>query len=115
MNAQQKASATAGLGSQSQPPLYTPEQQHQFLRWALPPSDQAYASIDGDHLHQYLKEFTDISIRYRDQGHQWWGRIMGTDSDAESRKWVLEKFKQAELQNVREQEFDLTPQWMPQS
>jgi hypothetical protein len=114
IHAQEKTSQD-GLNDQSQKPLYTPQEEGQFLRWAVPTSDQSYASIDGNHLHEYVKEFTDISLHYRDQGHQLWGRISGTESDAENRKWLVEKFRQAGLSNIHEQPLDLPPQWFAQS
>ena len=51
----------------------------------LPSSAQQYAAIEEARLMQLLTEFIDISRRYRDAGHpQFWGRIMGTESDVES-------------------------------
>jgi hypothetical protein len=56
-----------------------------LLEWPLPPGEQAYARIDGKHLHQYVEEQAAISRRYRDQGHpKFWGRIIGSSADAES-------------------------------
>ena len=76
----------------------------------------AYASIDGAHLKGYVDELTAMSRRYRDQGHpQFWGRIIGTEADAENARWLLDKFKAAGLSDVRAQSFDLPPQWMPHS
>ena len=86
-----------------------------YLRWPLVPSAQAYAPINGDRLKGYVKEITAISRRYRDKGHQYWGRIAGTDADAENAKWMAAKFRAAGLTNVRIQPLDLPPQWMPQS
>src|SRR6266545_1110077 len=55
-----------------------------LLEWPLPPGGQAYATIDGRHLHGYVDQQVAISRRYRDQGHpKFWGRIIGTSSDAE--------------------------------
>jgi hypothetical protein len=85
-----------------------------YLDWPLAAADRQYAAIDGRHLHDYVKEITAISRRYRDQGHQYWGRIEGTTADKENADWVAAKFKAAGL-DVRMQEFDLPPQWMPQS
>lgn len=35
-----------------------------------------------------------MSRRYRDSGHpQFWGRIIGTEADAENGRWLLEKFR----------------------
>jgi hypothetical protein len=78
--------------------------------------ESSYASIDGTHLKGYVDELTAISRRYRDHGHpQFWGRIIGTEADAENGRWLMDKFKAAGLADVREQPFDLPPQWMPQS
>src|SRR5215471_9168740 len=75
-----------------------------------------YASIDGAHLKSYVEELAAMSRRYRDNGHpQFWGRIIGTEADAENGRWLAEKFKALGLSDVREQRFDLPPQWMPQS
>ena len=86
-----------------------------YLRWPFVPSAQAYAPINGDRLKGYVKEITAISRRYRDKGHQYWGRIAGTDADAENAEWMAAKFRAAGLTNVRIQPLDLPPQWMPQS
>src|SRR5438045_2487435 len=76
----------------------------------------SYASIDGAHLKGYVEELAAMSRRYRDNGHpQFWGRIIGSEADAENGRWLLEKFKAIGLSDVREQPFDLPPQWMPQS
>jgi hypothetical protein len=78
--------------------------------------DASYASIDGKHLKGYVDDLTAMSRRYRDNGHaQFWGRIIGTEADAENARWLMDRFKAAGLSDVREQPFDLPPQWMPQS
>lgn len=87
-----------------------------FLQWPLPPGAQMYGDIDGKHLHTYVVEQSAISRRYRDHGHpQFWGRITGTSSDAESAAWMADQFKRIGLSDVRIQPIDLPPQWMPQS
>ena len=76
----------------------------------------SYSSIDGAHLKQYVEDLAVMSRRYRDNGHpQFWGRIIGTDADAENGRWLLEKFRSIGLSDVREQSFDLPPQWMAQA
>ena len=75
-----------------------------------------YQSIDGARLKGYVDELAAMSRRYRDDGHaQFWGRIIGTSADAENARWLAAKFASAALTDVREQPFDLPPQWMPQS
>jgi hypothetical protein len=86
-----------------------------FLKWRLLPSEQRYAPIDGEHLKEFVNEQTAMSRRYRDKGHQFWGRIIGTEADAENAGWLIESFRKIGLSDVREQSFDLPPQWMPQS
>jgi hypothetical protein len=76
-----------------------------------------YATIDGKHLWQYVREQADIAERYRDQGHpQFWGRIAGTSSDLEDVQWLLARYRQAGLTDTHSQDvafFD--PQWVPES
>ena len=79
-------------------------------------AEDSYSSIDGTHLKTYVEDLAAMSRRYRDAGHpQFWGRIIGTEADAENGRWLMEKFKAIGLSDVREQSFDLPPQWMPQS
>ena len=94
-------------------PLYVLEDS--YLKWRLLPAEQSYASIDGKHLKEFVEDQTAISRRYRDAGHQFWGRIIGTEADAENAKWLEEKFRKIGLADVHQQSFDLPPQWMPQS
>jgi hypothetical protein len=98
---------------ESMKPLYVLEDS--YLNFPLKAADQAYAAIDGKHLKTYVDDQTAISRRYRDSGHQFWGRIIGTEADAENAQWLTEKFRKIGLADVHEQSFDLPPQWMPQS
>ena len=92
---------------------YVPDEE--FIRFPLLPSEQMYSAIDGARLKGYVQEITAISRRYRDKGHQFWGRIVGTEADAETAQWMLEKFQKAGLANPRLQALNLPPQLMPQS
>src|ERR1700720_1197643 len=92
-------------------PLYVLEDS--YLKWRLLPTEQKYASIDGRHLKEYVNDQTAISRRYRASGHQFWGRIIGTEADAENAQWLLENFRKIGLSDVRERSFNLPPQWMP--
>src|SRR5262245_4427274 len=84
--------------------------------WHLAPAEQSYASIDGVKLKGYVEELTAMSRTYRDHGHlQFWGRIIGTSADAENAQWMMAKFRALGMTDVREQAFDLPPQWMPRS
>ncbi len=90
--------------------------QDAFLEWPLPPGAEQYADIDGRQMVEYVEEQVEISRRYRDEVHpKYWGRIIGTSSDAESAEWLVDKFDAIGLSDVRIQPFDLPPQWMPRS
>jgi hypothetical protein len=86
-----------------------------YLVWRAAPENKAYDAIDGNHLKQYVEEQAAISTAYRDKGHQFWGRIIGTEADQQNAEWMLDKMRKAGLSDVHQQMFDLPPQWMPQS
>jgi hypothetical protein len=107
--------ATATPGATLRPAPDPPHQRNGEVGWHLMPSEQRYASIDGARLKQYVADQTAIARRYRDQGHQFWGRIIGTSADQENAQWLMDKLKQFGLSDVHEIPIDLQPQWMPQS
>lgn len=86
-----------------------------FLHWPLAPVDRAYAAIDGRQLKRHINDLTAISRRYRDAGHQFWGRIIGTDADRWNAEWMADKLRAAGAVNVRIEDISLPPQWMPSS
>src|SRR5262245_35382541 len=108
--------ATAASAS---PPAQKPAQT--FTRTSevggvLPPSARQYAAIDERQLTRYVQDVVSISRRYRDNGHpQFWGRIIGTEADVENARWIMDKFRQIGLADVRDQSVPLQPQWRPQS
>src|SRR5262245_18649281 len=87
-----------------------------FLRWPLPATGNAYSTIDGARLWQYVKDHGDIAERYR-QGHpQFWGIIAGTSGDAEESQWLLGRYQQIGLTDTRVQTINMFhPQWAPGS
>jgi hypothetical protein len=98
----------------AQPPLWLHDDD--YLRWPLPPSEQAYASLSGRRIKSYIQEITAISRKSRDDGNQYWGRITGTPYDRMTADWVAAQFRRIGLEQVRIQEFDtLPPQWFPTS
>jgi peptidase M28-like protein len=98
----------------AQPPLWLPDAE--YLRWPLPPTEQAYAGLSGRRIKGYIDEITAISRKSRDDGNQYWGRITGTPYDRLTAEWVAAQFRRVGLADVRIQEFDaLPPQWFPTS
>ena len=103
------------LAASAQEPA-KPVLEDSYLRWRSQPGEQAYLSIDGKHLKQYVEDQTAISRRYRDHGHpQFWGRITGTEADAENAKWLEDQFRRIGLSDIHQQSLDLPPQWQPAS
>src|SRR2546430_452467 len=109
----QPGAQRGGRGAQSEPPLWLPDED--FVRWPLPEGDQAYAKIDGYKIKNYISQITAFSRKSRDDGNQFWGRITGTPYDKMTTDWVSAQFKRIGLEQVRTQEFDLPPQWIPSS
>src|SRR5882672_12381397 len=108
--------AVSVVASAQEPPKSTNVLEGSYLRWRSLPAEQPYLSIDGKHLKQYVEDQTAMSRRYRDNGHpQFWGRITGTEADAENAQWLEDKFRKIGLSDVHQQSFDLPPQWMPDS
>jgi hypothetical protein len=83
---------------------------------SFPPGAEKYAAIDGKWMHRDVVAQALISRRYRDRVHpKFWGRIIGTSSDAESAEWLDRRFQEIGLSDVRIQSLDLGPQWMAQT
>ena len=84
-----------------------------YLR-LLAPGNEAYRTLDGGRMKRLVAEQTAIARRYRDAGHQYWGRIIGTEADHETAAWMAERLRQAGA-DVRLERLDLPPQWVPRS
>ena len=67
-------------------------------------------------MHADVVAQADIARRYRDHVNpKDRGRIIGQSSDAESKEWLLDRFRAVGLSQVRAQEFALLPQWYPRN
>lgn len=87
-----------------------------MLRWPLPVTAQAYGAISGEHIKTYVQDIVELTRKGRVPGAQYWGRITGTPIDGQMREWVIGKFRQVGLQNVREVPFELAEaQYNPKS
>ncbi len=84
-----------------------------YLRLIAPGND-AYQTLDGDRMKRLVAEQTAIARRYRDAGHQYWGRIIGTEADHDTASWMAERLGEAGA-DVRVEPLDLPPQWVPRS
>jgi hypothetical protein len=67
----------------------------QPLIWQTPANvDKSYDEIDGNRLRTYVDQLAAISLKYKDEGNQWWGRIPGMSSGTETQNWAKEKFRE---------------------
>ena len=81
----------------------------------MPAADQKYLKIDGLNMKEIMKEVVAISLKSRDDGNKYWGRIAGSKYEAMVHDWAEAKFKRYGLQDVHRQAFSLPPQWLPKS
>jgi hypothetical protein len=82
-----------------------------YIRWPLSENLEKYASLNGDHIKDYVNEITSIAQQSRSDGNQYWGRIVGTKYDLATDQWLMAKLKAAGVQDVKRQELDVPPQW----
>jgi hypothetical protein len=109
-------SAQRGAGAQgrsAQPPvkMHTNDVESSYPRMPLTPEDRAYGLIDGRRMKQTVNEITAISRKSRDEGVKYWGRVAGSNADAQAEEYSARRLRQAGLQDVHMQYFDLAPQW----
>ena len=72
-----------------------------YIRFPLPPGEQAYADVDPMKIKAMIGEITAISRKSRDDGNQYWGRIAGTPYDRMAEDWVLNQFQKLGMRDVR--------------
>jgi hypothetical protein len=84
-------------------------------RWPVTAATQRYTSIKGEDLIGYVKEQVDLSHKSRDRGDQLWGRITGTQTDAEDAQWFMDALRKAGVSDVHREMLDLPPQSTPKS
>jgi hypothetical protein len=86
-----------------------------YIRFPLPPGEQAYADVDAMKIKAMIGEITAISRKSRDDGNQYWGRIAGTPYDRMTEDWVITQFNRLGMRDVRRQEIAMKPLWYPTS
>jgi hypothetical protein len=86
----------------------------QYPVWPLTPEQQAYASIDGARMKQHVEALAKIALKYRDEGHQWWGRLPGTSADREGMSYMTREFERLGL-TVEHFRYTLPTDWRPSS
>jgi hypothetical protein len=84
-----------------------------YARPLVPAADQKYLKIDGLKMKETLKEVVAISLKSRDDGNKYWGRIAGSKYEGMMHDWVEAKFRKYNLQDIHRQPFTLPTQWFP--
>ena len=84
-----------------------------YARPLVPAADQKYLRIDGLKMKDTLKEVVAISLKSRDDGNKYWGRIAGSKYEGLMHDWVEAKFRKYNLQDTHRQPFKLPTQWFP--
>jgi len=84
-----------------------------YARPLVPAADQKYLRIDGLKMKETLKEVVAISLKSRDDGNKYWGRIAGSKYEGLMHDWVEAKFRKYNLQDTHRQPFKLPTQWFP--
>src|SRR4051794_31193097 len=84
-----------------------------YARILVPAADQKYLKIDGLKMKETLKEVVAISLKSRDDGNKYWGRIAGSKYEAMVHDWAEAKYKKYGLQDIHRQPFKMSTQWFP--
>jgi hypothetical protein len=84
----------------------------QYPLWPLTPEQKRYASINGARMKQHVIELAQVSLRYRDAGHKWWGRFPGTTADREGMEYMTREFESLGLK-VEHFPYLLPDDWRP--
>jgi hypothetical protein len=84
-----------------------------YPRPLVPPADQKYLKIDGLKMKDTLKEVVAISLKSRDDGNKYWGRIAGSKYEGMMHDWVEARFRRYGLQDIHRQPFTMPTQWFP--
>jgi hypothetical protein len=85
--------------------------QDAFIGMSVPAVDRAYEKIDGRRIKEKDLEVVGISLKSRDAGDKYWGRIAGTKYERMTAEWAEAKWRQYGLTDIHQQEYDLPLQW----
>lgn len=84
----------------------------QYPAWPLTLAQTQYAVIDGARMKRHVVELSQISLRYRDAGHKWWGRLPGTTADREGMAYMTRELERLGLK-VEHFPYVLPDDWRP--
>jgi hypothetical protein len=80
---------------------------------AVSDSGRRYADITGARMKAQVEEIVGISLKIRDDGNRYWGRIAGTKYETMTGDLMEGKFRKLGLTDIQRREFALPPQGVP--
>jgi hypothetical protein len=83
------------------------------LSLRLPEAEDAYSDIDGERVHDYIKDIIRITVENRPAGEKYWGRIAGSVAERATADYVAQQFKDFGLTDVRSEPVQGGAQWWP--
>jgi hypothetical protein len=83
------------------------------LSLRLAASEDPYADIRGQDVHEYLAEIIEVTVANRPEGERFWGRIAGSAAEWATADYIAERFHQLGLADVRTEWVQGGEQWWP--
>lgn len=84
----------------------------EYPDWPLTPEQLQYAGVSGERMSRWMHEICAISLKSRDDGHAYWGRLPGTPYDAMTMDLVTAELKDMGL-SVERMPFTIPEDWTP--
>ena len=76
-------------------------------------ANDPYSDIQGEKVHQYLRDIVAFPEQSRRDGVKLWGRVCGTKYERMAADYVRDKFEQWGLEQIEVKTFPRVPQWWP--
>lgn len=83
------------------------------LSLRLPADQDSYRDLDGREVRRYVADIIDITTVNRPDGEKFWGRIAGSEAERATAQYMVEKFLEFGLANVRLEPVKGQAQWWP--
>ena len=82
--------------------------------WPLRPGQLQYADVSGERMNRWMHQICAISLKSRDDGHAYWGRLPGTPYDVMTMDLVIAELEKLGISAQREP-FTIPEEWTPRS
>jgi hypothetical protein len=82
--------------------------------WPLLPGQDRYGNVDGERMKEWVRRICAISLKSRDDGNPYWGRLPGTPYDRMTMDLVNGELERLGL-SIRKERFVIPEDWTPRS